>query len=175
MDLEICPSVEKDWRVVRAATPLGTNWLRGQMPRLGADLAHQFLQTYRVVMHFTRAYRQADMATDCGLAVSIRAPGSLPVEGLLYDGEWMRPLSNAEARGPGWMALWGDRTLNPDLAAALVGHPDEPNAPREVHLATLRAMRGRSEGEEKTALRWALERISKLEGRLDDIRARARL
>ena len=46
--------------------------------------------------------------------------------------------------------------------------------PAEVHTETLRRLRGQLQGEEKTAVRWALERISKLEERLAEIHQRSR-
>lgn len=63
-----------------------------------------------------------------------------------------------------------DRTLSP------VPDPQEPAPPRrarDVHREHLRALRGQLTGEDKTAIRWALEQIERLETRLENIRRMA--
>lgn len=55
--------------------------------------------------------------------------------------------------------------------------PQEPVQPRrakDVHREHLRALRGQLTGEDKTAIRWALEHIERLEKRLADIHQRSR-
>ena len=159
-DITVLSAAVSRFRLIRPESEAGERFLSAKL-NVTVLVAHP---AHTVLVRF--AQKCAEQAVAEGLEVA-RLDRTLPEVPLPLQADHLVEAARVGARrGHG---------VHPTVEESVQTAPELlARSTKERHLRTLQELRGRLEGEEKTALRWALQKLTAIEARLAEIERIAR-